>query len=109
VAWCTFTDPELAHVGLTEEEARKIHGERITVCRYPCGSTDRGRTDGTEFVIAKFIPGPGGRLLGAHIHSCPTCTDVVRQPAKLYSIARLKANPFLRILAQVPRTNTDLN
>ena len=27
--WCTFTDPELAHAGLTEEEARKEHGKRI--------------------------------------------------------------------------------
>ena len=32
VPWCTFTDPELAHVGLTAAEARERHGNRaVTV------------------------------------------------------------------------------
>ncbi len=34
VPWCTFTDPELAHVGLTAAEARERHGDRaVTVYR----------------------------------------------------------------------------
>lgn len=130
VAWCTFTDPELAHVGLTEEEARTKYGDRVTVYRYDYGKTDRGRTDNTEFGTAKFICGPRGRLLGAHIlgeragdviheaqlvkylglpfsaiasmiHIYPTYTDVVRQPAKLYYIDRLRNNPVLKLVQKI--------
>jgi pyruvate/2-oxoglutarate dehydrogenase complex dihydrolipoamide dehydrogenase (E3) component len=130
VAWCTFTDPELAHVGLTEEEARTKYGDRVTVYRYDYGNTDRGRTDNTEFGTAKFICGPRGRLLGAHIlgeragdviheaqlvkylglpfsaiasmiHIYPTYSDVVRQPAKRYYIDRLRNNPFLKLIQKV--------
>jgi pyruvate/2-oxoglutarate dehydrogenase complex dihydrolipoamide dehydrogenase (E3) component len=130
VAWCTFTDPELAHVGLTEEEARKKYGDKITIYRYDYGNTDRGRTDSTEFGLAKFVCGPGGRLLGAHIlgeragdviheaqmvkylglpfsviapmiHIYPTYTDVVRQPAKLYRVDRLRNNPVLKLIQKI--------
>jgi pyruvate/2-oxoglutarate dehydrogenase complex dihydrolipoamide dehydrogenase (E3) component len=130
VAWCTFTDPELAHAGMTEDEARAVHGDRVQVYRWSYGDTDRGRTDGTEHGLAKYIVGPGGRLLGAHIlgeragdiiheaqllrhlrlpfsaiaqmiHIYPTYTDVVRQPAKRYYIDRLRNNPLLKLLAKV--------
>jgi pyruvate/2-oxoglutarate dehydrogenase complex dihydrolipoamide dehydrogenase (E3) component len=135
VAWCTFTDPELAHVGLTEEEARKRYGDEIAIYRYDYGNTDRGRTDSTEFGMAKFICGPGGKLLGAHIlgeragdviheaqmvkflglpfsaiapmiHIYPTYTDVVRQPAKLYRVDRLRNNPFVKLVQKLRKGNT---
>lgn len=130
VAWCTFTDPELAHAGMTEEEARALHGDRVQIYRWSYGDMDRGRTDGTEQGLAKYILGPDGRLLGAHIlgeragdiiheaqllrhlnlpfsavaqmiHIYPTYTDVVRQPAKRYYIDRLRNNPVLKLLAKV--------
>jgi pyruvate/2-oxoglutarate dehydrogenase complex dihydrolipoamide dehydrogenase (E3) component len=130
VAWGTFTDPELAHAGMTEDEARARFGDRIQVYRWSYGDTDRGRTDGTEFGLAKYLIGPDGHVLGAHIlgeraadiiheaqllrhldlpfsrvaqmiHIYPTYTDVVRQPAKRYYIDRLRNNPVLKILAKV--------
>ena len=130
VAWGTFTDPELAHAGVTEEEARRQYGDAVMVYRYPYGNTDRGRTDNTEFGMAKYIVGPRGRLLGAHIlgeraadiiheaqmlrhlrlpfsaisqmvHIYPTYTDVVRQPAKLYYVDRLRNNPVLKVLERL--------
>jgi pyruvate/2-oxoglutarate dehydrogenase complex dihydrolipoamide dehydrogenase (E3) component len=130
VAWCTFTDPEFAHAGLTEHEARERHGDAISVYRYEYKNTDRGRTDLAEFGRAKFICDRRGRLLGAHIlgerageliheaqllrhlnlsftkiapmiHIYPTFTDVVRQPAKLLYVDRLRNNPFLKLLAKV--------
>ncbi len=129
-AWCTFTDPELAHAGLTEEEARERHGDGITVLRFPYGSMDRGRTDGTEFGLAKFICDRKGMLLGAQIlgerageliheaqvlrhlrkpftaiasmiHIYPTYSDVVRQPAKYYYIERIRKNPFVKLAARI--------
>lgn len=130
VAWCTFTDPEFAHAGLTEEEARERHGDGIAVYRYEYRNTDRGRTDNAEFGMAKFICDRGGRLLGAHIlgerageliheaqllrflglpftriasmiHVYPTFTDVVRQPAKILYVDRLRNNPALKLLAKL--------
>ena len=130
VAWCTFTDPEFAHAGLTEEEARLRHGDAISVYRYEFRNTDRARTDNAEFGRAKFICDRRGRLLGAHIlgeragdiiheaqllrhlglpftkiapmiHIYPTFTDVVRQPAKLLYVDRLRNNPFIKIAARL--------
>jgi len=130
VAWCTFTDPELAHAGMTEDEARERYGDRFTIYRFGYGDMDRGRTDGTEFGMAKYLIGPRGRLLGAHIlgeragdiiheaqvlrhlklpfsalaqmiHIYPTYTDVVRQPAKRYYVDRLRNNPLVRIAARL--------
>jgi len=45
--WCMFTDPELAHTGLTEEEAREQYGMES---RCPVGvqGDGQGRTDGEE-------------------------------------------------------------
>ncbi len=46
--WCTFTDPELAHVGLTAAEARERHGRSaVTVHRHELAHNDRARADGT--------------------------------------------------------------
>ncbi len=129
VAWCTFTDPEFAHAGITESEAREKHGDGITVLRYEYKNTDRARTDNVAFGRAKFICDRKGRLLGAHIlgerageliheaqllrhlglpftkiasmiHVYPTFTDVVRQPAKLLYVNRLRNNPVLKVLAK---------
>jgi pyruvate/2-oxoglutarate dehydrogenase complex dihydrolipoamide dehydrogenase (E3) component len=129
VAWCTFTDPELAHAGMTEEEARDRHGSGVTVLWYGYGSIDRARTDNTEFGMAKFIVDRRGMLLGAHIlgarageliheaqllrhlrrpftdiasmiHIYPTYSDVVRQPAKYYYVERLRNNPFVKLAAR---------
>ena len=41
IPWATYTDPELAQVGLTEAEARKRHGAALTVARYEFEHNDR--------------------------------------------------------------------
>jgi pyruvate/2-oxoglutarate dehydrogenase complex dihydrolipoamide dehydrogenase (E3) component len=67
VPWTTFTDPELAHLGLTEAEARE-RGERIEVFRYPFSRDDRALIDGAPLGLVKLVARAGsGRLLGAHI------------------------------------------
>lgn len=71
VPWVTFTDPEIAHVGLTEGQAYQRYGSRALIARVPLGATDRarcaGETDG--FVQLVAAPGPLGikpllRLVG---------------------------------------------
>jgi len=66
VPWCTFTDPELAHVGLTEEEAKaKYKGIKIYKSAY--SGNDRAVTDLEESGFAKVICDNKGYILGAHI------------------------------------------
>ncbi|MFI5014774.1 MAG: dihydrolipoyl dehydrogenase family protein [Hyphomicrobiales bacterium] len=62
----TYTDPEIAAVGLSEEEARGKHG-RIRVLRFPLGETDRARTDGEPEGLVKVVATTNGRILGAAI------------------------------------------
>jgi pyruvate/2-oxoglutarate dehydrogenase complex dihydrolipoamide dehydrogenase (E3) component len=45
VPWCTYTDPEVAHVGVGPSEAR-ARGVEIDTYRVPLSSNDRARTDG---------------------------------------------------------------
>ena len=62
----TFTAPELAHVGLSEAEAREKHG-RISVLRWPYGENDRAQTERRTEGLIKIVTTPRGKLLGVSI------------------------------------------
>ena len=69
VPWATFTDPELARVGLTEAEAREKYGDSaIQILRHEFRQDDRAiveeRTTGLVKVI---VAGRNGNVVGAHI------------------------------------------
>lgn len=64
--WTTFTDPELARVGLTEEEARR-QGKRVLVFRHSFGQDDRALVDEAGHGLVKIVSDHRGRALGAHI------------------------------------------
>ncbi len=66
MAWATFTDPELARLGQTEEEARKHYGQ-IKVYLTPYTKTDRAVTDLEKQGLMKIITDKNDRILGAHI------------------------------------------
>ncbi|MGH6820409.1 MAG: dihydrolipoyl dehydrogenase family protein, partial [Methylocella sp.] len=63
----TFTDPELAQAGLTEAEARAIHGDATTILREPFAANDRAQTDGKTEGLIKVVMGKRGRILGVGI------------------------------------------
>ena len=63
----TFSDPEFAHAGLTEEQARDKYGEKIKIYKYEYNRLDRAIIDSAEEGAAKFIIDKKGNLLGAHI------------------------------------------
>jgi len=46
IPWCTYTDPELAQVGLTEAQAQAQYGDKLTVCRADIGANDRAIAEG---------------------------------------------------------------
>ena len=66
VPWCTFTDPELAHAGMTEAEARDRYGDAVEVWHQDLTHNDRARADGTT-AGAIMIVTAKQRIVGAHI------------------------------------------
>jgi pyruvate/2-oxoglutarate dehydrogenase complex dihydrolipoamide dehydrogenase (E3) component len=59
----TFTDPELAQIGLTEAEARKQHGPRLSVHRIDYAQIDRAQAEGLTEGFFKLMVA-GGRPVG---------------------------------------------
>lgn len=66
VPWVTYTDPEVARVGLTEAEAA-ARGEHILVFRSDFADLDRAIVDGATAGFAKIVTRRDGHMLGATI------------------------------------------
>jgi pyruvate/2-oxoglutarate dehydrogenase complex dihydrolipoamide dehydrogenase (E3) component len=67
VPWCTFTDPELARVGLTEEQAVEQHGrDKVRIDRIGLDESDRARADGST-TGAIICVSANDKLVGAHV------------------------------------------
>jgi len=67
IPWATFTQPELARVGLTEEQARKRYGDDLMILRHDFDHVDRALAEGAGIGFAKFVTRKNGEILGAHI------------------------------------------
>jgi pyruvate/2-oxoglutarate dehydrogenase complex dihydrolipoamide dehydrogenase (E3) component len=66
VPWVTFTDPELAYVGLLEDGVRQKHG-RIRVYRWPYHENDRAHAEHATAGLVKVVTDGKGRIRGAGI------------------------------------------
>jgi pyruvate/2-oxoglutarate dehydrogenase complex dihydrolipoamide dehydrogenase (E3) component len=79
VPWCTYTDPELAHAGLTEAEARERWDDDVAVLVHDLGASDRAQaehaTDGELRLVTHK-----GRLVGAHLLS-PSAGETIHELA----------------------------
>lgn len=62
----TFTEPELAQVGPTEDEARKVHGEGLSVLQADFAHNDRAVAAGQAEGFAKLLV-VKGRVIGATV------------------------------------------
>ncbi|MEM0937999.1 MAG: FAD-dependent oxidoreductase [Pseudomonadota bacterium] len=60
----TYTDPEIAHVGLTEAEAQAAHGAKLEVVRAEIGDNDRAVAEGKRYGFVKVMV-VKGRPVGA--------------------------------------------
>ncbi|MGF1486360.1 MAG: hypothetical protein ACFBSE_04525 [Prochloraceae cyanobacterium] len=68
IPWATFTDPELARVGMTEEQARSRYGEDdVFVLKQPFSGVDRARAEAAITGFGKIITRANGEILGAHL------------------------------------------
>lgn len=119
IPWCTFSDPELARVGLTEEEARDQYGDSVRAVEYDLENLDRAITERAAFGCVKIVTTRSGRILGGHIlgpsagsliaevalamkhgiklgaisslvHAYPTMSEGVRRAADTYRRSTLK-------------------
>ncbi|TIX51106.1 dihydrolipoyl dehydrogenase family protein [Alteraurantiacibacter aquimixticola] len=64
--WCTYTDPEVAQIGMTEAEAREKHGEAVTVVREDFDHNDRAVSEGEIAGHMKLVM-KGKKVIGASI------------------------------------------
>ena len=79
VPWCTFTDPELAHAGLTVAEAEERHGDGVEVWRMELTHSDRARADGATRGAIVVVTARG-RVVGAHILA-PAAGEMIHELA----------------------------
>jgi len=123
--WCTYTDPEIAHVGMYERDAKE-KGIEITTFVRELKEVDRAITDGEEEGFVKIHVQKGkDKILGATIvarhagemvseltlaivgnvglgkiaqviHPYPTQAEVIKQAADVYNRTRL--TPFVKKL-----------
>lgn len=76
----TFTDPEVASVGLTETQARQ-EGHRVIVGRFPFQQVEKAIIDGETRGFAKLVVDEGSReILGGHVVGTEA-TDLVNEVA----------------------------
>lgn len=66
VPWVTYTEPELAHVGMTEADATAKFG-KINVLRWPYHENDRAQAERETHGHVKVITSDKGKILGATI------------------------------------------
>lgn len=63
----TYIDPEIAQIGLTEEEARKKYGDSVEVSEFAFEENDRAIAERETTGSVRVVFGKGGKLLGASI------------------------------------------
>ncbi len=89
VPWVTYTAPELAQVGLTEEQARKAHGDEIRVLTWPYTENDRAQAERATQGLVKAVTTKKGKILG--------CGIVGRQAGELIQIWVLALSKGLKV------------
>jgi pyruvate/2-oxoglutarate dehydrogenase complex dihydrolipoamide dehydrogenase (E3) component len=67
IPWALYTDPEAAHLGLTEREAREVHGRDLQVYSMELAEVDRAIIDRTTSGFVKLLCDRKGNIVGAHI------------------------------------------
>jgi pyruvate/2-oxoglutarate dehydrogenase complex dihydrolipoamide dehydrogenase (E3) component len=63
--WVTYTDPELAHVGMSEDDVKKANVPGFNILRWPFHENDRAQAERSVDGMIKVIVDRKGRVLGA--------------------------------------------
>jgi pyruvate/2-oxoglutarate dehydrogenase complex dihydrolipoamide dehydrogenase (E3) component len=78
VPWCTFTDPELAHAGLTSAEAEERHSD-VEIWRRDLAHSDRARAEGASDGVIVVVTAKR-RIVGAHLLA-PSAGELIHELA----------------------------
>lgn len=92
-----YTAPELAHVGLSESEARARHGDAVSVEIAPMAGNDRAQAERATDGFLKLVIGPRGRLLG-----CTIVAPVAGEMIATYALALAAGVPLKTIASFTP-------
>jgi len=99
VPWVTYTDPELAHVGLGASDAKK-QGISHRVLHWSFADNDRAQAERRTEGLVKVIVRPNGRILGATIVSLHAGELI--QPWVLAINEQLKIGAMAAMIAPYP-------
>ena len=99
IPWVTYTDPELAQVGLTEAEAQAKHGAALTVLRQDFHHNDRATAEAKAHGLLKLMV-VKGRPVGVSIVG-PQAGELIGLWALAIS-ARLKISAVAGMIAPYP-------
>jgi pyruvate/2-oxoglutarate dehydrogenase complex dihydrolipoamide dehydrogenase (E3) component len=105
VPWCTFTDPELAHVGLTEAEARERHRDAVELWHHDLSHNDRARADGAPAGAVTIVTHKK-TIVGAHILA-PAAGEMIHELA-LAIEEGVKLNDLAQFMHVYPTVSTSI-
>ena len=101
VPWVTYTDPELAHVGLGEDEAIAQYGEHnITILEWSLAENDRARAERRTEGLIRVVTTKKGIILGASILA-PAAGEMIAAWSLAIS-SKLKIGAMASFIAPYP-------
>jgi len=106
VPWVTYTDPELANVGMTEAAAREAYGDDVRVVTSSFDEIDRARTERRTDGFLKVVVGRKGRILGAGMVG-PQAGELI-QPWILAISQKMKIGAVAQMIVPYP-TRGEIN
>ncbi len=101
IPWVTYTDPELAQVGLTEAAARERHGhDNVRILTWPFAENDRAIATGDTDGLVKVVTTKRGQVLGCSIAGAHAGELIL--PWCLAIQNRLKIGAMAQVIAPYP-------
>ncbi|MGB3536509.1 MAG: NAD(P)/FAD-dependent oxidoreductase [Microcoleaceae cyanobacterium] len=95
IPWAIFTDPQLARVGLTEQQARRYYGDKVLIWQDSLVDLPKAQILGEISGFYQLIGHRNGKILGASIVS-PQASEIIgtialamRQGLKIDALAKL--------------------
>ncbi len=98
--WVTYTDPEIANVGMTEAQAKEKYGEGVKVLTFPYAENDRARSERKTEGLVKAIVTKKGKILGAGIVGAQAGELI--QPWALAITGKLKISTMASYISPYP-------
>lgn len=100
IPWALYTDPEVGHIGLTEEEARRDHGDGVKIYKVAMADVDRAVVDRTPGGFIKFVTDSKGTILGAHAF-CSNASTLIEEVV-LARKKKMKIGELAQLISPYP-------